>query len=200
MEVIDEDKFVKLRADIVNNPLMGEALHALANLPGCPNCHSSSHQLSIKSLIEGIAARCRERGDIPEELLTPGNWMYDMRRCPLYITIYNKHLRDYEFLAYNHLRSVAIDAIYRDFLRAQGVGLTPPLISLVLMLTYLQWHIKTPLPQMEDHFHRKARRFTQEVKPILPPYEFARDVLSGDQEYPRKWIAYSQENDFFTWT
>lgn len=137
MKVIDEDKFVKLRTEMVKNPLMGEALHALANLPGCPNCDSSSHQLSINSLIEACAARCRERGDIPEDWLTPGNWMYDLRRCPLYITIYNKHIKTHEFFAYNHLNSVAMDAIYRDFLRAQEVSLTSSPNSLALMLTIL---------------------------------------------------------------
>ncbi|KAE9975841.1 hypothetical protein EG328_002951 [Venturia inaequalis] len=180
MKVIDEDKFIKLRTDMVKNPLMGEALHALADLPGCPNCDSSSHQLSINSLIEACAARCRDRGNIPEEWLTPSNWMYDMRRCPLYITIYNKRIQTHEFFAYNHLNSVALDAIYRDFLRAQ------------------QWHIKTPLPQNKTHLHSKHSRTYKVIKPKLPPYALAHDVLAGVKEYPKDWIDDSQESDFFT--
>ncbi|QDS70342.1 hypothetical protein FKW77_008802 [Venturia effusa] len=181
MKVIDEDKFLKLRTEMVKNPLKGEALHALANIPGCPHCDSSSHQQSIASLIEACADRCRARGDIPEEWLTPGNWMYDLRRCPLYIMIYNKNIDTHEFFAYNHLDSVAMDAIYRDFLRAQ------------------EWHIKTPLPQMDFHFHSKPRPTYKAHKSKLPPYQLARDVLAGDKEYPCEWIRESQENDFFTW-
>lgn len=123
--VIDEAKFLRLRAELTSNPLQGEALHALANLPGCPACDASSHQTSIGMLIEECANRCRERSDIPESMISPDQWMYDNRRCPLYTIVYNKNteLKGYEFFAYNPNNSVALDAVYRDFLAGQEVSL-----------------------------------------------------------------------------
>jgi hypothetical protein len=122
-KVISEEKYLKLRAQMVKNPLQGEAMHAFATLPGCPACDCSHHEGSILSLIEACADRFRERG-VEEWKLAPKEWMYDNRRCPLYTIIFNKHFKGFEFLAYNPNNSVALDAVYRDFLRAQGVSFT----------------------------------------------------------------------------
>jgi hypothetical protein len=121
----DEKKFNAARKQIRGDALMGESKHAFTTIP-CSDCSPIDHQVGFKNAVDVCAARLREKGTV-ENLLIPGAWYIDRRLCPLYWRIYNINFRNVEFTAYNPNRIVALDALYRIFLRCQG------------------WHIKTPV-------------------------------------------------------
>jgi hypothetical protein len=122
-DVIGEEKFLDLREKMIKDSLQGEVSHAFATI-GCPMCQTSDHEGAIHAAIESIANRFRERGGVEEEKLALKEFMYDLRRCPLYWFIYNKHFPNIEFFAYNPLKVIAVDALYRMFIRASAVSLT----------------------------------------------------------------------------
>jgi hypothetical protein len=193
-EIINEEKYLQLRSQMTKDTLQGEAMHAFATI-GCPLCDSSNHEGTLNEMIKSCADRFRERGDVEKWKLAPKEWMYDTRRCPLYHTLYNKNFMDIEFYAYNPLKIVAIDALNRDILRAQGVSFTNIRPLLNIMLTILEWHIKTPLPVNDEHLVTKQHGRPQR----LPDVKTATAVLAGEVEYSVDWVRLSGENDFFTW-
>lgn len=171
-------------------PSNGCARHVFGLLGPCPGCDSSHHQTMIKNWVRFILPQIEEDffENQPDLLAAMGetfdiddklcNWYVDRRFCPVSWQLYHPKAPSSVIMIYNPLGSVAVDALYRVLLRAQG------------------WQIKTPIPIPEEHIWKRVEDPQGKLvcmQSTLPSYEVASAALL---DMPKSWVESSGDHLF----